>query len=558
MKKNLLLILSICTLSITFAQVNVTVGPYLQSPTQTTIKIKWRTDSTSSSKIMYGTDLANMNLSVIDTSITTKHTVMLTGLTAYTRYYYAVYNNNVLAEGGDSSHTFKTFPVTGTPTHVRAWAIGDFGKGNTKQQLVRDSYTNYDSEETDLWLWLGDNVYDDGTETEYLTKVFDSVNGYQKIMKQLPFEPAPGNHDYNSVSPVQSPVSPLQQTGPYLDFVDVYAHGEAGGVATGHELFYSYDYGNVHFISLNSELGSVFNGSDDWTGVNPFVAFNGSPMTQWLHQDLTANTLPWVVVYFHQPPYTDGSHDAGAFWEIYMKAMRENFAEIWEQYGVDLVLCGHSHVYERSYLVKGAYGDAADINFLNYVQNTNGIDSLGQAFLKYTLGPNPNQGTVYVVCGNSGSTDDAPGFNHPYMFAEYGCDTCIGSFVLDVDSNRLDGRHLDGYGNIRDHFTIKKVAAADPNAINELNKQDFLNQLKVSPNPFSNSATLSFELLRNEKLTIRLSDATGKITEVFEGNMQKGNQQFEINAQKLKLAKGVYTLQLSTGIQSISRMLVIQ
>ncbi|HLP18828.1 MAG TPA: metallophosphoesterase [Chitinophagales bacterium] len=539
------------------AQVNITVGPYLQCPTTNSVVIKWRTDSASTSKIMYGTDANNLNLSATDNAVTNWHTVKITGLTAYTRYYYAVYNDNTFAEGGDTQHTFKTFPVTGAPTHVRAWAIGDFGKGNSKQALVRDSYP-FDNEETDLWLWLGDNVYDDGTEQEYLTKVFDSTYGFQKIMKSLPFEPAPGNHDYNSVSPVASPKPPLQHTGPYYDFVDVYTQGEAGGVATGHELFYSYNYGNVHFVSLNSELGSVFSANDDWTGVNPFATFNGSPMTQWLHQDLAANTLPWVVVYLHQPPYTDGSHDAGAFYEIYMKAIRENFAEIWEQYGVDLVLCGHSHVYERSYLVKGSYGDAGDITPFNYVQNTNGVDSMGQAFIKYSQGFNPNQGTVYVVCGNSGSSDDAPGFNHPYMYAEYGCDTCIGSFVLDVDSNRLDGRFLDAYGNIRDHFTIKKLNEADPNAVREVKPASFLSKLQVAPNPFSNKTMASFELLKSESLKITLSDAVGKVTSVYEGTLTKGAQEIEINAQQLKLAKGIYNLQISTGTQTEAKTLIIQ
>lgn len=153
----------------------------------------------------------------------------------------------------------------------------------------------------------------------------------------------------------------MQHAGPYYDFVDTYKNAEAGGVASGNHLYYSFDYANVHFISLNSELGSVFSGTDDWTGVNPFVNFTTYSMLQWLQQDLQANTKPWTVVYFHQPPYTDGSHDSGAFWEVYVKAMRENFAPIWEQYGVDIVLTGHSHVYERSYLVKGCYCDAGDI-----------------------------------------------------------------------------------------------------------------------------------------------------------------------------------------------------
>ncbi len=558
MYKNVLsAFLLVVALTTAWAQVNVTVGPYLQSPTQTSIKIMWRTDSEATSKIMYGTDPNNLTLTATDTANTTRHMVKLTGLSPYTRYYYAVYNGNTFAEGGDQQHTFKTFPAAGTPTHTRAWVIGDFGKGSSRQAKVRDSFP-YGSEETDLWLWLGDNVYDDGTEQEYLTKVFDSVYGYQKMMKYLPFEPAPGNHDYNSVSPVTSPKPPLQHTGPYYDFVDVYTNGEAGGVASGHELYYSFDYGNVHFVSLNSELGSIFNANDDWTGVNLIATFNGSPMTQWLHQDLTANSQPWVVVYFHQPPYTDGSHDAGAFYEIFMKAMRENFAPIWEQYGVDVVLCGHSHVYERSYLVKGAYGDAADITPFNYVQNTNGVDAQGQAFIKYSQGPNPNQGTVYAVIGNSGSVDDAPGFNHPYMFAEYGCDTCVGSFYLDVDSNRLDGTFVNGEGVVMDQFTIKKFNTADPNAIREVNNTDFLKKLQVAPNPFSNETTVSFELVKSENIKITLSDATGRVTNVYEGTMAKGAQQVEVNARELKLAKGIYNLQLSTGTQSTAKTIVVQ
>lgn len=556
MKKILPLFFNLFAFSFLFSQAVVTVGPYLQSPTPGSIKIKWRSDSSCTAKVMYGTDPANLTLTATDTVVTTKHTVLLTGLTAYTKYFYAIYNDNSFAEGGDTAHSFRTFPVAGTNAHIRAWVIGDFGKGNSKQARVRDSYPGFDSVETNLWLWLGDNVYDDGTEAEYLTKVFDSVYGYQKIMKNLPFEPAPGNHDYNSISPVAAPVAPLSQTGPYLDLVDVYRNAEAGGTPTGHELFYSFDYGNAHFVSLNSELGSIFSSSNDWTGVNPFNNFTSSPMTQWLHQDLTANTKPWVIVYFHQPPYTDGSHDAGAFWEIYMKAMRENFAEIWEQYGVDLVLCGHSHVYERSKLVKGSYGDAGDITAANIIQDRNGVDAQGQAYVKYTQGANANEGTVYVVNGNSGSTDDAPGFNHPYMISEYGCDTCCGSFILDIDSNRLDGRHLDMGGTIRDHFTIYKVFGS-PVGLKEVT-DNTIAELKVVPNPFSISTTVSFDLKKAESVSLHLNDAAGKRIEVFEGTLPKGNQALEVNAQKLKLAKGIYTLRLITTSGNISRSIVVQ
>ncbi len=557
MKKLLLLVFAPFALFLN-AQTSVTIGPYLQSPTPNSIKVMWRTDSLCSVKVMYGTSPTSLTQTATDTAMSSKHTVHISGLTADTKYYYAIYNNNVFVEGDSANHYFRTFPLAGSNTHVRALAFGDFGKGNSWQQKVRDSYvSNYDNGETDLWLWLGDNVYDDGTEQEYLTKVFDSVYGYQKLMKHLPFEPAPGNHDYSSVAGVGSAIDPLQHSGPYYDFVEVYRNGEAGGVATNHELFYSYDYGNVHFISLNSEIGCVINQQYDWTGAYLFGSFNGSPMTTWLHADLQANTKPWVVIYLHQPPYTDGSHDAGAFWEVYMKAIRENFAEIWEQYGVDLVIAGHSHVYERSFLVKGSYGDMADINMFNYVQTNNGVEAQGQAFTKYTQGTNANEGTVYVVCGNSGSKDDNPAFNHPYMYSEFGCDTCCGYFILDVDSNRLDGRHIDAYGVERDHFTMLKINGANPNKVEDM-QQDMFAKVLVAPNPFTSSTKLTFEMKKAGMVKIRLHDATGKLTSVFEGALNKGAQQFEISGEKLGLAKGIYTMQLSSGAVNISRSLILQ
>ena len=179
------------------AQTVVTVGPYLQSPTPNSIKIKWRSDVAATSKVMYGTSPTSLTQTATDPASTTWHTVTVTGLSPATRYYYAIYNDTTFAEGGDLQHTFRTFPTSGSDEHVRAWVIGDFGKGNDKQQRVRDSYLSFEAnqtEETDLWLWMGDNVYDDGLESEYLTKVFDSVWGYQHMMKRLPFEPCPGNH----------------------------------------------------------------------------------------------------------------------------------------------------------------------------------------------------------------------------------------------------------------------------------------------------------------------------------------------------------------------------
>lgn len=555
MKTNTLILgLAIVASAITAnAQTQIVRGPYLQSPTTTTIKIKWRTDVPTTSAVQVNSPVGSFSQNYGDSTLTTDHTILVTGLAPNTAYEYEIHAPGTVLSG--PNYRFKTFlPANAAETTpFRVWGIGDFGKGNNEQAQVRESFLDYTANNRPaFWVWLGDNAYPDGTDQQYQDYVFDSVYGYKNVMTWLPFLPAPGNHDYNSVSPIQSSQPPLQHDGPYYDMVDVYKNGEAGGVATGHELFYSYNYGNVHFISMNSELGSLYNASHDWIGVNLFSSFNGSPMTTWLHQDLAANTLPWTVIYFHQPPYTDGSHDSEAFWEVYMKAMRENFTPIFEQYGVDLVLCGHSHVYERSYLMKGFHGDLADFNPSMILQSTGGSDATGGNYVKYTDGPNPNQGTVYVVNGNSGSKETDPQLQHPAMFTAYGCDTCIGSLILDFSGNRVDGYHIDGDGVERDHFVIEKKSF--PLGINETAKDAM--QWSVAPNPFTGETELKYTLTKDSQTEIFLTDMNGKRYPLFNDLKTAGEHTLTINAEKLQLAVGAYTLFISTNGKMVAKTIV--
>jgi len=534
----------------TFAQTQIVRGPYLQSPTTTGIKVKWRTDVPTTSAIKVGSSQANLSLSFGDSTLVTDHTVEVTGLSANSTYYYSINSPGTTLSG--ANYRFKTFLPAGSTEPFRVWGIGDFGKGNAEQAKVRNAFVNYTaSNKPAFWVWLGDNAYPDGTDQQYQDFVFDSVYGYKNVMTWLPFLPAPGNHDYNSVSPITSSQPPLQHTGPYYNMVDVYKNGEAGGVASGHELFYSYDYGNVHFVSLNSELGSLYNASHDWIGVNLFSNFTSSPMTTWLHQDLQANTLPWTVVYFHQPPYTDGSHDAEAFWEVYMKAMREHFVPILEQYGVDLVLCGHSHVYERSYLMKGLHGNISTFNPSMILQSTGGSPTTGGNYIKYTDGPTANQGTVYVVNGNSGSKETDPGLSHPAMFTAYGCDTCVGSLILDFAGNRVDGYHIDGDGVERDHFVIEKKSF--PLGVNE--PKDVM-QWSVAPNPFTGETVLKYTLTKDAQTEIFLTDMHGKRYPVMNEQKTTGEHSLTIDANKLQLAVGAYTLFISSNGKTVAKTIV--
>lgn len=564
MKQTLLLILAVATVfSSALAQTAVTRGPYLQFPTSSSMKVKWRTDVANTGRVYYGPSEANVMDNMIDeTASETDHTVNITGLDPNTEYYYAVAEGTTVLAGADANHRFTTSPVIGTVQPVTAWVIGDFGKGNSKQVQVKDAFVNHVGDDMpDLWLWTGDNAYQDGTDQEFSDKVFDDLYGFNEVFPRVPFMATPGNHDYGAVLDLLTGANPPDHDGPYYDIVDVPTNGEIGGVPSGYELYYSFDYGNVHFMSLNSEVGSPFNGSWDWTGVDPFGfnPFSGSPFTDWIHADLQANTQPWVVAYIHQPPHTDGSHSSDTFYEVYMKAIRENIAPILESYGVDLLISGHSHVYERSFLINGFSGSIGDFNpSLHIVDGSSGKLSEGTPYVKYFDGPNPNFGTMYIVQGNSGSSESDGGMSHPAMYYGSGCDTCIGSTMLRAFGDTLSGYYLTGYGEILDDWTIIKKDYTV--GVNEYGTTSPITGLEVFPNPFRNETTCTFEVMENLRAEVDLVDLTGKIIHTFHsGKMLVGKQKYVINATKLNLAKGTYLMRVITDKRpAIARMIKVE
>jgi hypothetical protein len=145
-----------------------------------------------------------------------------------------------------------------------------------------------------------------------------------------------------------------------------------------------------------------------------------------------------------------------------MIEMRENVMPILEAHGVDLVLTGHSHSYERSYLLDGHYGYSYELLPTMIKDLGSGRPDDTGAYLKSGVGPQPHQGTVQVVAGSSGwVTGDvyAPSYKHPAMFIKL---KELGSMVIDVNSNRLDAKFLRETGAIDDHFTILKGVPPEP------------------------------------------------------------------------------------------------
>ena len=175
-----------------------------------------------------------------------------------------------------------------------------------------DSVLRADSVENvnDAVFTLGDNVYDNGTMTDF-TKCFTPSWGDPKKRIMAKIHPTPGNHDY---------FTPLAN--PYY----VYFGARAGDKDKG---YYSYDVGEWHAVAINSEM--IVNSG--------FSAKERLAQETWLAQDLKASAKLCTVVYFHHPRFSSGYHGSdrklAPLWQI----MYDN--------NVDLVLSGHDHEYER-------------------------------------------------------------------------------------------------------------------------------------------------------------------------------------------------------------------
>jgi len=410
----------------------VTRGPYLQVGTPTGLVVRWRTDTAMDSRVLYGVDPAALTSSATDPAPTIEHSVTLAGLQPGTRYYYAIGSSSAVLAGGDPSYSFITSPPVGATVPARVWVVGDSGTANASALAVRNAYVAFaSSTPTNLWLMLGDNAYPDGSDTDYQSAVFDM---YPEMLRQSVLWPTLGNHDGITADSAT-------QTGPYYDLFTLPKNGEAGGLPSGTEAYYSFDYANIHFICLES-----FETNRTTAGA----------MLTWLQQDVLSTNQPWMIAFWHHPPYSKGSHDSDT--EVELMEMRQYALPILEQAGVDLVLSGHSHSYERSFLIDGHYGLSSTFN--NTMKKNGGdgrVDGQG-AYRKAGAGLAPHEGAVYVVAGSSGQTGGGP-LNHPAMYLSL---NMLGSLVLDVNDKQIDAKFLDSGGALRDYFTLLKGQPITP------------------------------------------------------------------------------------------------
>ncbi|HNK28711.1 MAG TPA: metallophosphoesterase family protein, partial [Ferruginibacter sp.] len=448
-----------CAMSLT-AQ-TLTRMPYLQAGKQDSITIRWRTNVASDSKVTWGTSFvatpgtyANSYTQDVGTPVT-EHIVRIGGLSPDTKYWYSVGTSSTVLQQ-TSTNYFLTLPPDNTTRKLRFLALGDCGNNSTNQVNVRNTFINYiGANDIDAMILIGDNAYNSGTDNEYQTNFF---NIYQNdFLRHYKLYPAPGNHDYgNSTSNNTKTGSTPANSMPYHLNFTVPSAGELGGYPSYVKNYYSFNIGDVHFISLDS-YGNDAGLLGDTLGTQ----------ANWLKNDLAANTKKWTVAYFHHPPYTKTSHTSDT--EMDLVAIREKLVRILERNGVDLIICGHSHGYERSYLLKGFYNTYAspllDANFnavthtaTGNIQNAMYDGSANSCAFAYNSGKY-NHGSVYIVSGSAGQVGGTTA-GYPQNCMHYSNPTNGGCFYFEVDSNRLDAKFIS-YATaptplVRDQFTIFK------------------------------------------------------------------------------------------------------
>lgn len=289
----------------------IAIGPYLAQPTPTGMTVCWVSDADTTGATITvasaGAAAGRVDRTVIEHSPATRyHRVALTGLRPYTRYTYRV------STAGTTSGpvTFITAARPGQEK-FRFVAYGD----NRSQPVPHAQVTaRVRAFHPDFVLQSGDMVADGSRED--LWAIFWQIA--QPLYAEAPVFPALGNHENHGA--------------PYFRYFGVPAE-------------YSFDYGDAHFVALDSNRPE-----EEWTA-----------QQNWLRADLLAHQrATWRIVFFHHTPYTCvAMEDRREAAEI----LRARLEPIFEQGHVQLVVNGHDHTYQRhvapdgiTYVVSGGGG----------------------------------------------------------------------------------------------------------------------------------------------------------------------------------------------------------
>jgi predicted MPP superfamily phosphohydrolase len=386
----------------------VLVKPYLQPGNASTLAkeekvLIWQTDSVPANYTVQASlqnftnsgKIIKAKASNVELKLKGKTTLLyragLKGLLFDTVYYYKVMmNEKIISQDTFRTRTKKTF--------TRFVALGDFGAGTPEQAAIASLIAQ---QKPQFIVTTGDNVYPDGLEEEYRTHLFPyylspGANGGAALMSKIPFYMVLGNHDVREDSLDKTPstfayfyYSDLPLNAPLTERAVTIKGSDAlvkafkkntkprfPGISN-----FSFDYGNVHMVCLDA---------NDY--VNPL----DPQLVTWLKEDVSKSTADWKIVTFHAP----GFNSSIAHYEYQLMRL---LSPLFEQLGVNLVLTGHVHNYQRSVPLlftpkTNEAGDRYIISPEGKVDGTFKLDTLYDGISR-----TKPEGIIYIVTGAGGA-----------------------------------------------------------------------------------------------------------------------------------------------------------
>jgi len=350
------------------------------------------------------------------------HNVVLTGLLPGTTYYYIC---GAPTYALSSEFSFTTMQSSFVPTTIAAY--GDLGidhSSNTISQLLNRTA----ADDFGLYIHMGDISYANDHPLRYEHTWNEWFSEMEPIMAKVPYMVAPGNHESWCRNPVCA--VPTRNFTTYKEKFRM--PGNESGSGT--NMFYSFDYYNIHFVAVDTE--NDYPGSPNFDPT-PKQVQEYYLQENWLHDDLSkavANraNVPWIILFGHRPIYAPNEQDNGAPTGRALK-VQAFFEPILKQYEVDVYLTGHVHAYARTYPV-----------YQNNVTSTNF---------------NNPPSTVHVTAGGAGNREGVSAFpaQKPSWYAG-GNDSTFGygTFQVHNDSSLTWNYYISETGDLYDTFTITK------------------------------------------------------------------------------------------------------
>ena len=295
-------------------------------------------------------------------------------------------------------------------------AVGDWGCNSDTDKTVN----SIKNQKPELILGLGDYSYKSSADCwlDAIQPIYDSNNQNANNM-QITI----GNHEDSSSEDLNSYINALSLT---RQFGQVY----------------SFNFNNVHFLSMATEISYSTSSSQ--------YAF--------IRQDLAAasqnQNIDWIIVYFHKPMYSSPSSCSSCSGE---SSLRDTYHPLFDQYGVDLVLEGHTHDYQRSFPIKFNPNSKSNPSITDNNNKNNYI---------FPSNPTQTHGQIHSIVGTGGvNFHSLKTPLKPYFV--YGQSKEFGFLNIDIQNNgqTLVGKFLSNERSPStplDQFTITKTGSSSP------------------------------------------------------------------------------------------------